>query len=164
MVRHVCSLFHNIQRIISLHFMLLNVDILKLLACCWCWCKLVHLVPMLTVDRLCHSLLRIGLFIDTFTFFPLPLFGLAALFGCFAWDLLVRTYTLTVTSNYHIHGWISTGPAAEPSGRFPPPLLAGGGMGTPPCALASRRWGPIDIAVHTYTWSSGDTSLKFYGC
>ncbi len=26
----------------------------------------------------------------------------------------------------------STGPAAEPSGRFPPPLLAGGGMGTPP--------------------------------
>jgi hypothetical protein len=25
-----------------------------------------------------------------------------------------------------------TGPAAEPSGRFPPPLLAGEGMGTPP--------------------------------
>ncbi len=44
---------------------------------------------------------------------------------------------------------ISTGPAAEPSGRSSPPLLAGGGWG-PPCALASyRRWGPIYIAVHT---------------
>jgi hypothetical protein len=40
----------------------------------------------------------------------------------------------------------------------------GGGDGGPPCALASRRWGPIYIAVHTYTWSSGHTSLKFYGC
>ncbi len=27
---------------------------------------------------------------------------------------------------------ISTGPAAEPSGRFPPPLRAGGGDGDPP--------------------------------
>jgi hypothetical protein len=31
-----------------------------------------------------------------------------------------------------VFGTPSTGPAAELSGRFPPPLLAGGGMGTPP--------------------------------
>jgi hypothetical protein len=36
--------------IISLHFMLLNMNILELLACCWCLCELVHLVPMFTVD------------------------------------------------------------------------------------------------------------------
>jgi hypothetical protein len=55
--------------------------------------------------------------------------------------------------------YISTGPAAEPSGRFPPLLLAGGGDGDPPCALASRRWGPIYIASYTHTLGSWDDFL-----
>ncbi len=38
-------------------------------------------------------------------------------------------FTISYFSNQGKH---STGPAAEPSGRFPPPLLAGGEMGTPP--------------------------------
>ncbi len=44
--------------------------------------------------------------------------------------------------------YLSTGPAAEPSGRSSPPILAGGDR-DPPCVLAYRRWGPIYIAVHT---------------
>jgi hypothetical protein len=43
--------------IISFHFMPLNMIILEPLACGWCWCELVHTVPMLT----CHSLMLIGL-------------------------------------------------------------------------------------------------------
>ncbi len=39
---------------------------------------------------------------------------------------------IVCTQNYLILKLNSTGPAAEPSGRFPPPLSAGGGMGTPP--------------------------------
>ncbi len=47
---------------------------------------------------------------------------------------------------------VSTGPAAEPSGRFSPPLLAGGkGDGDPLCVLASRRWGPTYSLLYTHT-------------
>ncbi len=56
----------------------------------------------------------------------------------------------------------STGPAAEPSGRSSPPLLAGGG-GDPLCVLACRRWGPIYIASYTHTLGSwGGFILKLY--
>ncbi len=42
----------------------------------------------------------------------------------YLYELRVLVYILIET--------VSTGPAAEPSGRFPPPLPAGGGgMGTP---------------------------------
>ncbi len=53
--------------------------VLELLACGWCWWKLVHPVPRLTADSYCHSLLLVELFIDAFTFFPQVLFGLATL-------------------------------------------------------------------------------------
>ncbi len=57
----------------------------------------------------------------------------------------------------------STGPAAKPSGRSSPPLLAGGdGARDPPCVLASWRWGPIYIAVHTQRMELWATSLKFW--
>jgi hypothetical protein len=36
--------------IILLNTALLNIVILELLVCGWCWCELVHPVPMLTVD------------------------------------------------------------------------------------------------------------------
>jgi hypothetical protein len=43
---------HYIQDyvIISFHFMSLDMIIFELLACGWCWCELVHPVPILTVD------------------------------------------------------------------------------------------------------------------
>ncbi len=61
----------------------------------------------------------------------------------------IVVYEILIRLNCFFIREISTSPAAEPSGRFPPPLLAGGGDGDPPCALAYRRWGPIYIAVHT---------------
>jgi hypothetical protein len=94
------------QMIITLHFMTLNVNILELLTCCWCCCELVHLVPMFTVDWLCHSLLQIGLFIDDLTFFPchclawLPLVWCLAALSLGAWlevfycSLHIYTHTL----------------------------------------------------------------------
>jgi hypothetical protein len=60
-----------------LAFVSLDMNILELGACCWC--KLVHLIPMFTVDWICASLLKIWLFIDAVTFFPRLLFGLAVL-------------------------------------------------------------------------------------
>ncbi len=42
-----------------------------------------------------------------------------------------HTSQLTQHGIRHSLQCVSTGPAAEPSGRFPLPLLAGGGMGTP---------------------------------
>ncbi len=60
-----------------LAFLLLNMGILELLACCWCCCNLVNLASMSTVNWLHHPLLYMGLFIDAFTLFPRSLFGLA---------------------------------------------------------------------------------------
>ncbi len=78
MVRHICELFYKISWLF--HCILwLNMKMLHILVFWRCWCELVHLVPMLTVDCLCYSLLQIGLFIDVFPFFPRPLLGLAAL-------------------------------------------------------------------------------------
>jgi hypothetical protein len=54
----------------------------------------------------------------------------------------------------------STGPAAEPSGRFPPPLLAGGGMGTPPVYWHTGS-GDIYIAVHTVHGALGTLLRSF---
>ncbi len=76
-----------ISQLFSLY---INIIILELLACGWCWCELVNPVPMLTVDSSCHSLLLVELFIDAFTIFSWVLFGLAAqnlgarpgIFGC----------------------------------------------------------------------------------
>jgi hypothetical protein len=48
-----------------LHIALLDMVILELLVCGWCWCELVHPVPMLTVNWSCHSLLLVELFIGT---------------------------------------------------------------------------------------------------
>ncbi len=76
-------------------------------------------------------------------------------------DILQRTFPLLVVENtytslkilsifkcnfvniyFFIFYTISTGPAAEPSGRFPPPLLVGGGGdGDPPCVLATGEDG-----------------------
>ncbi len=72
---------HNSTKLCDyfLAFVSLDMNILELVACCWCWCELVHLIPMFTVDWLCPSLLKIGLFIDAFTFLPRLLFGLAVL-------------------------------------------------------------------------------------
>ncbi len=50
-------------------FALLNVDMLELLVCWLCWCKLVHLVSMFPVDWLYRSLLWMRLYIEAFTFF-----------------------------------------------------------------------------------------------
>jgi hypothetical protein len=54
-----------------LHTALLNMVILDLLVCRWWWCELVHPVPMLTVNRSCHSFLLVELFIDAFTLFQM---------------------------------------------------------------------------------------------
>jgi hypothetical protein len=45
--------------------------------------------------------------------------------------------------------WTSTGPAAEPSGRFRPPLRAGGGWG-PPLCIGIQEVGTY-IYSRTYT-------------
>jgi hypothetical protein len=76
-----------------------------------------------------------------------------------SWLMVFIHFTLETSSVIS-----STGPAAEPSGRFPPPLLAGGGDGDPPCVLASGRWGPIYTAIHTQRMELWATSLKSYGC
>jgi hypothetical protein len=64
----------------------------------------VYLVPMLTVDESCHSLLLVGLFIDAFTSFPWVLFGLAAPVWAlglgFSAPHMHRCYYKV---NYHIH-------------------------------------------------------------
>jgi hypothetical protein len=50
-----------------------------------------------------------------------------------------------------------------PGSRAERPILSsaprGGGDGDPPCALASRRWGPIYIASYTHTLGSWDDFL-----
>ncbi len=50
----------------------------ELLVCCRCWSEIVHIVLMLIVDWLHSTLPQLGLFIDTFTFFPCSLIWL----GC----------------------------------------------------------------------------------
>ncbi len=57
-----------------LAFYFTEMIILDLLVFSWCWCELVHPVPMLTVDWLCYSLLLIRLLIDPFLPFFLSSF------------------------------------------------------------------------------------------
>ncbi len=64
-----------------------------------------------------------------------------------------------ITTIQQLIAILSTGPAAEPSGRSSPLLLVGGG--TSLCVLASRRWGPIYIASYTHIhWAPGTTSSE----
>ncbi len=91
----------------SLHILLLNMTILELLACGWCWCKLVHPVPMLTLDWLCHSLLLFEVFIDAFTCIPWGRLAWLPQFRCVAQDFLFNTCTCCYKVNYHTHSWIS---------------------------------------------------------
>jgi hypothetical protein len=95
--------------IISLHFMSLDMIVLELLVCGWYWCELVHPVPVLTVDWLCHALLLVELFIDAFNFFSWVLCCLAAL----VWTLILRfsiphMYTNCYKAITHTYSWISS--------------------------------------------------------
>jgi hypothetical protein len=107
---------YKVPWLIFLHTVLLNMSILELLMWGWWWCELVHLVPMFTVDWLCHSLLLVELFIDTFTLFPTgtvwlgcPFFGsLACDSGCtyaqcthitMVWVIIIHTHRY----KWHIH-------------------------------------------------------------
>jgi hypothetical protein len=58
----------------------------------------------------------------------------------------------------------SYGPGSRAERPIPSSAPRGGGMGTPPCVLASGRWGPIYTAVHTQRMELWATSLKSYGC
>ncbi len=81
-----------------LHIVSLNMIILELMVCGQCWCKLVHPVPMLTVDWSCHSLLLVELFIDSYTFFPRVMFGLAALVWVIGLGFLLLTCSHVATN------------------------------------------------------------------
>jgi hypothetical protein len=84
--------------------------ILELLACGWCWCEVVHPVPMLTVDCSCHSLLLVRLYLEAFT----PFLRGTVLLGCpNLWRLgrwlytyhcgIGYTYRHNKTTDTHIH-------------------------------------------------------------
>jgi hypothetical protein len=79
LIRYVHILYYKILWLFSFHVVSLNTIILELLACGWCWCKLVSPVPTLTSEWSCPSLLLVELFIDSCTLFPWVLVGLAAL-------------------------------------------------------------------------------------
>ncbi len=58
---------------------------------------------------------------------------------------------------------LSTGPAAEPSGRFPPPLPRGGGDGDPPLCIGKQEVGAyIYSLLYTETGLLGRLPMKFY--
>jgi hypothetical protein len=68
MIRHIYIIL-QVLWLFFLHTALLNMVILELLVCGWCWWEPVYPVPMLTGNWSCPSLLLVELFIDAFTLF-----------------------------------------------------------------------------------------------
>ncbi len=104
-IRHIYKLCSKVLWLFFLLTALLNMVILELVACGWCWCKLVHPVPMLTLYWSCHSLLLVDCLKTPSLCFPPVLFGLAVLI----WVLgLVFLATDVHTYHYRMDNWTVT--------------------------------------------------------
>ncbi len=64
-------------------------------------------------------------------------------------------------STFHLQS--QYGPGSRAERPIPSSALRGVGDGDPPCVLASGRWGPIYIAVHTQRMDLLATSWSHYG-
>jgi hypothetical protein len=90
---------HYFILVLSCLICIANVDILELLACCWCWCKLVHLICISSLDWLYHPLLYTGLYRRLHTLLAVTVWLGCPKFGSLTWSPKVHTCTRCIIIN-----------------------------------------------------------------